>query len=121
MGMDPPVGGTFWFQIFIQAPPLEIWRKTISGTEGGSGEEVGWPIFGYLLWEKIIGGELTLVRYLYEVQLVARGYTALGQDWRSLSPQGRPPPRGAAHRADRGVADLLRDAPSTGGSVAPRC
>src|SRR5262245_13836869 len=26
----PPVGGTFWFQIFIQAPSLEIWRKTIS-------------------------------------------------------------------------------------------
>src|SRR5215475_8651346 len=26
----PPVGGTFWFQIFIQAPFLEIWRKTAS-------------------------------------------------------------------------------------------
>ena len=45
----PPVGGTFWFQIFIQAPSLEIWRKTISGAEGGSGEEVGWPVLGYLL------------------------------------------------------------------------
>src|SRR5215468_475274 len=31
----PPVGGTFWFQIFIQAPSPEIWRKTISGAEGG--------------------------------------------------------------------------------------
>src|SRR6478672_7816504 len=29
--VGPPVGGTFWFQIFIQAPSLEIWRKTISG------------------------------------------------------------------------------------------
>src|SRR5262245_44267240 len=29
----PPVGGTFWFQIFIQAPSPEIWRKTISGGE----------------------------------------------------------------------------------------
>src|SRR5262249_41692735 len=26
----------------------EIWRKTISGTVGGSGEEVGWPVLGYL-------------------------------------------------------------------------
>jgi hypothetical protein len=45
------VGGTFWFQIFIQAPSLEMWRKTISGAEGGSGEEVGWPVLGYLLGE----------------------------------------------------------------------
>jgi hypothetical protein len=47
--MWPPVGGTFWLQIFIQAPSLEIWRKTISGAEEGSGEEVGWPVLGYLL------------------------------------------------------------------------
>ena len=47
--VGPPVGGTFWFQIFIQVPSLEIWRKTISGAEGGSGEEVGWPVLGYLL------------------------------------------------------------------------
>ena len=45
----PRGGGTFQFQIFIQAPSLEIWRKTISGAEGGSGEEVGWPVLGYLL------------------------------------------------------------------------
>src|SRR5262252_1478598 len=49
----PPVGGTFWFQIFIQAPSLEIWRKTISGAEGGSGEEVGWPVLSYLLGKKL--------------------------------------------------------------------
>src|SRR5262249_54388865 len=30
-----PVGGTFWFQIFIQAPSSEIWRKPICGGEGG--------------------------------------------------------------------------------------
>jgi hypothetical protein len=47
--VGPPVGGTFQFQIFIQTPSLEIWRKTISGAEGGSGEEVEWPILGYLL------------------------------------------------------------------------
>ena len=29
----PPVGGTFWFQIFIQAPSPEIWSETISGGE----------------------------------------------------------------------------------------
>ena len=48
----PGAGGTFWFQIFIQASSPEIWRKTISGAEGGSGEEVGWPVLGYLLWKK---------------------------------------------------------------------
>ena len=53
--MDPPIGGTFWFQIFIQAPSLEIWRKTISGAEGGSGEEVG-GLFWATSLEKIIGG-----------------------------------------------------------------
>jgi hypothetical protein len=26
-----------------------MWRKTISGAEEGSGEEVGWPVLGYLL------------------------------------------------------------------------
>ena len=30
----PPVGGTFQFQIFIQASSSEIWRKTIFGGEG---------------------------------------------------------------------------------------
>src|SRR5262249_21812294 len=45
----PPVGGTFWFQIFIPASSPEIWRKTISGADGGSGEEVGWPVLGYVL------------------------------------------------------------------------
>src|SRR5262249_29339202 len=34
-GPPPPVGGTFWFQIFIQAPSPEVWRKSISGGEGG--------------------------------------------------------------------------------------
>src|SRR5215467_3238075 len=33
----PPVGGTFWFQIFIQAPSLKIWSETISGSEEGPG------------------------------------------------------------------------------------
>jgi hypothetical protein len=44
--VGPPVGGTFWFQIFIQAPSLEIWRKTISGAEGGSGAGSGVACFG---------------------------------------------------------------------------
>jgi Resolvase, N terminal domain len=46
-------GGTFWFPIFIQAPSLEIWRKTISGAEEGPGEKVGSPILGYLLGKKL--------------------------------------------------------------------
>jgi hypothetical protein len=60
--VGPPVGGTFWFQIFIQVPSLEIWRKTISGAEGGSGAKVGWPVLGYLLG-KNIGGEIALISF----------------------------------------------------------
>ena len=46
----PPVGGIFWFQIFIQAPSPEIWRKTISGGEGRLlVRKWGWPVLGYLL------------------------------------------------------------------------
>ena len=45
-----PVGGTFWFQIFIQAPSPEIWRKTISGGEGGCRRgKWGGLVLGYLL------------------------------------------------------------------------
>ena len=40
-GLGPPVGGTFQFQIFIQAPSPEIWRKTIFG-----GEEVAGAVSG---------------------------------------------------------------------------
>ena len=51
--MGPPVGGTFWFQIFIQASSPEICRKTISGAEGGPGGEMGWPVFGLPPWKKL--------------------------------------------------------------------
>src|SRR5215475_8718474 len=45
-----PVGGTFWFQIFIQAPSPEIWRKTIFGGEGGCWRgKWGGLVLGYLL------------------------------------------------------------------------
>ena len=47
--MNPPVGGTFWFQIFIQAPSPEIWSETISGGEEVPGAKMGWPVLGYLL------------------------------------------------------------------------
>ena len=43
--MGPPVGGTFWFQIFIRTSSPEIWRKTISG-----GEEVLAGKWGGLFW-----------------------------------------------------------------------
>src|SRR5262249_60111653 len=59
MGVDPPVGGTFWFQIFIQAPSPEIWSETISG-----GEEVLARKWGGLFWatslERIFGGVTAL-------------------------------------------------------------
>src|SRR5262245_46466652 len=50
-GYGTPGGGTFWFQIFIQAPSPEIWSETISG-----GEEVwrknGVACFGLPPWKK---------------------------------------------------------------------
>ena len=49
---NPPVGGTFWFQIFIQAPSPEMWSETISGSEEGPGKEMGWPVFGLPPWKK---------------------------------------------------------------------
>src|SRR5215475_1863278 len=60
--VGPPVGGTFWFQIFIQAPSLEIWRKTIFG-----GEEVLAGKWGGLFWatslEKIFGGVIAIISF----------------------------------------------------------
>src|SRR5215471_15949115 len=59
---EPPVGGTFWFQIFIQAPSPEIWSETISG-----GEEVLAGKWGGLFWatslEKIIGGVIAIISF----------------------------------------------------------
>src|SRR5262245_28340547 len=45
----PRWGGTFWFQIFIQAPSPEIWRKTISGGEEVLAGKWGGLFLGYLL------------------------------------------------------------------------
>ena len=50
---EPPGRGTFWFQIFIQAPSPEIWSETISGAEGGSGAVSGVACFGLPPSEKI--------------------------------------------------------------------
>src|SRR5262249_47508891 len=45
----PPVGGTFWFQIFIQASSPEIWSETISGGEEVLAGKWGGLFSGYLL------------------------------------------------------------------------
>ena len=45
----PPVGGTFWFQIFIQASTPEIWSETISGGEEVLAGKWGGLFLGYLL------------------------------------------------------------------------
>jgi hypothetical protein len=50
---DPPVGGTFQFQIFIRAPSLEIWLKTIFGVREVAGAEGGGLFLGYLLGKKL--------------------------------------------------------------------
>jgi hypothetical protein len=55
-----PGGGTFWFQIFIQASSPEIWSETISG-----GEEVlagnGVACFWATSLEKIFGGVIAII------------------------------------------------------------
>ena len=47
--LDPPGGGNFRFQIFIQAPSPEIWRKTIFGGEEVLAGKWGGLFLGYLL------------------------------------------------------------------------
>jgi hypothetical protein len=59
----PPVGGTFWFQIFIQAPSPEIWRKTIFGGEGGCWRGKWGGLFWVTSLEKIFGGVIAIVSY----------------------------------------------------------
>jgi hypothetical protein len=53
--MGPPGGGTFWFQIFIQASSPEIWSETISGGEEVLAGKWGGLFLGYLLRKKFIG------------------------------------------------------------------
>src|SRR5262249_10983892 len=47
--MGPPVGGTFWFQIFIRTSSPEIWSETISGGEEVLAGKWGGLFLGYLL------------------------------------------------------------------------
>jgi hypothetical protein len=60
--IGPPVGGTFWFQIFIQAPSPEIWSETISG-----GQEALAGKWGRLFWatslKKIFGGVIAIISF----------------------------------------------------------
>src|SRR5262245_34190424 len=42
--VGPPVGGTFWFQISIQAPSLKIWVKLFFGVREVARAERGWPV-----------------------------------------------------------------------------
>src|SRR5215472_7828381 len=61
--MRPPVGGTFWFQIFIQASSPEIWRKTISGGEGGCWRGKWGGLFWATSLEKIFGGVIAIISF----------------------------------------------------------
>jgi len=61
--MGPPVGGTFWFQIFIQAPSLEICVKTIFGGEGGCWRGKWGGLFWATSLEKIFGGVIAIISY----------------------------------------------------------
>jgi hypothetical protein len=50
--MAPRGEGTFWFQIFIQAPSPEIWSETISGGEEVLAGKWSGLFLGYLLEKK---------------------------------------------------------------------
>jgi hypothetical protein len=58
---NPPVGGTFQFQIFIQASSPEIWRKTIFGGEGGCWRGKWGGLFWATSLEKIFGGVIAII------------------------------------------------------------
>jgi hypothetical protein len=60
--MGPP-GGTFWFQIFIQASSPEIWRKTISGGEGGCWRGKWVALFWATSLEKFFGGVIAIISF----------------------------------------------------------
>src|SRR5262245_64801592 len=57
---ETPGRGTFWFQIFIQAPSPEIWSETISGGEEVLAGKWGGLFLGYLLG-KNIGGVIAII------------------------------------------------------------
>ena len=59
----PRVGRTFWFQIFIQAPSPEIWRKTIFGGEGGCWRGKWGGLFWATSLEKIFGGVIAIISF----------------------------------------------------------
>ena len=62
--MGPPGrGGTFWFQIFIQAPSPEIWRKTIFGGEGGCWRGKWGGLFWATSLEEIFGGVIAIISF----------------------------------------------------------
>ena len=60
--MGPPVGGTFWFQIFIQASSPEMWSETISGSEEVMAAKWGGLFLRYLLG-KNIGGVIAIISF----------------------------------------------------------
>ena len=61
--LDHPRRGTFWFQIFIQAPSPEIWSETISGGEGVLAGKWG-GLFSATSLKKIFGGVIAIISFL---------------------------------------------------------
>ena len=59
----PPVGGTFWFQLFIQASSPETWRKTIFGGEGGCWRGKWGGLFWATSLKKIFGGVIAIISF----------------------------------------------------------
>src|SRR5262245_1991504 len=53
--MNPPVGGTFWFQISSRPHPLgKFGVKRFLVVRAVAGGEMGWPVLGHLLGKKFL-------------------------------------------------------------------
>jgi hypothetical protein len=102
----PPVGGTFWFQIFIQAPSPEIWSETISGGEEVLAGKWGGLFLGYLLRKKFIGGVIAIISFRQEdgcSSLPCRGVLSFLSEAREASGSETPRVHHAARRCGRSV------------------
>ena len=122
--VGPPVGGTFWFQIFIQAPSLEIWRKTISGAEGGCWRGKWGGLFWATSLEKIFGGVIAIISFRQEdgcSSLPCRGVLSFRSGAREASGSETPRLHDAARRRSGRLAARGARGSATGcaASVSP--
>jgi hypothetical protein len=102
--VGPPVGGTFWFQIFIQAASPETWRKTIFGGEGGCWRGKWGGLFWATSLEKIFGGVIAIISFRPGDSLPCRGVLSFRSGAREASGSETPRVHNVARGRGGGVA-----------------